>query len=139
MSERATASIIEHFGDIEDPRVEYLVEHKLIDIITIALCAVIAGADNWTEVEQYGHEKQDWFEQSLELAAGIPSHDTLGRVFGLLDPEQLQSSFLNWVQAVYQVTGGQVVPNDGKKLRRSHDRSHDQQAIWMVSAWASEN
>lgn len=139
MSERATASIIEHFGDVEDPRVEYLVEHKLIDIITIALCAVIAGADNWTEVEQYGHEKQDWFERFLELPAGIASHDTFGRVFGQLDPDQLQHSFLNWVQAVYQVTGGQVVPIDGKKLRRSHDRSNDQQAIWMVSAWASDN
>jgi len=139
MSKRATASIVEHFGDIEDPRVEYLVEHKLIDIITIALCAIIAGADNWTEVEQYGQEKQGWFEQILELPAGIASHDTFGRVFGQLDPEQLQSSFLNWVQAVYQVTEGQVVPIDGKKVRRSHDRSHDQQAIWMVSAWASDN
>jgi predicted transposase YbfD/YdcC len=139
MNERPTASIVEHFGDLEDPRVEYLVEHKLIDIITIALCAVIAGADNWTEVVQYGQEKQSWFERFLELPAGIASHDTFGRVFGLLDPDQLQRSFLNWVQAVYQVTGGQVVPIDGKKLRRSHDRSNDQQAIWMVSAWASEN
>ncbi len=66
---------------------EYLVEHKLIDIITIALCAIIAGADNWTEVEQYGQEKQGWFEQFLELPAGIASHDTFGRVFGQLDPE----------------------------------------------------
>jgi predicted transposase YbfD/YdcC len=139
MNERPTASIVEHFGDLEDPRVEYLVEHKLIDIITIALCAVIAGADNWTEVVQYGQEKQSWFERFLELPAGIASHDTFGRVFGLLDPDQLQRSFLNWVQAVYQVTEGQVVPIDGKKLRRSHDRSNDQQAIWMVSAWASEN
>lgn len=139
MNERPTASIVEHFGDLEDPRVEYLVEHKLIDIITIALCAVIAGADNWTEVVQYGQEKQGWFERFLELPAGIASHDTFGRVFGLLDPDQLQRSFLNWVQAVYQVTGGQVVPIDGKKLRRSHDRNNDQQAIWMVSAWASEN
>jgi predicted transposase YbfD/YdcC len=139
MNERPTASIVEHFGDLEDPRVKYLVEHKLIDIITIALCAVIAGADNWTEVVQYGQEKQSWFERFLELPAGIASHDTFGRVFGLLDPDQLQRSFLNWVQAVYQVTGGQVVPIDGKKLRRSHDRSNDQQAIWMVSAWASEN
>ena len=139
MSENPTGSIVAHFGEIEDPRVEYLVEHKLIDIITIALCAVIGGADNWTEVEQYGREKQAWFEGFLELPAGIASHDTFGRVFGQLDPDQLQRSFLNWVQAVYQVTDGQVVPIDGKKLRRSHDRSNDQQAIWMVSAWASDN
>ena len=139
MKKKPTVSIVEHFGDVEDPRVEYLVEHKLIDIITIGLCAVIAGADNWTEVAQYGQEKEAWFKQFLELEAGIPSHDTFGRVFGQMEPEQLQSSFLSWVQAVYQVTEGQVVPIDGKKLRRSHDRSNDQQAVWMVSAWASEN
>ena len=139
MQEQPTASILDHFADVEDPRVEYLIEHKLIDILAIGLCAVIAGADNWTEVEQFGQEKASWFKQFLELGAGIPSHDTFGRVFGQIEPEQFQSSFLNWVRAVYQVTEGQVVPIDGKKLRRSHDRSNDQQAIWMVSAWASEN
>lgn len=139
MTQNPTASILEHFAEVEDPRVEYLVNHQLIDILTIAVCAVIAGADNWTEVAQFGQEKQAWFEQFLELAQGIPSHDTFGRVFAELDPEQFQTSFLNWVQAVFEVTGGQVVPIDGKKLRRSHDRTHDQQAIWMVSAWAAEN
>ena len=139
MSHNPTASILEHFAEVEDPRVEYLVEHRLIDIITIALCAVIAGADNWTEVAQFGQEKQDWLAQFLVLPHGIPSHDTFGRVFAQLDPEQFQSSFLNWVQAVFEVTSGQVVPIDGKKLRRSHDRANDQQAIWMVSAWAAEN
>jgi predicted transposase YbfD/YdcC len=139
MKEQPTANILDHFADIEDPRVDYLVEHKLIDILAIGLCAVIAGADNWTEVEQFGQEKKSWFEQFLELPAGIPSHDTFGRVFGRIEPKQFQNSFLNWVRAVYQVTEGQVVPIDGKKLRRSHDRSNDQQAIWMVSAWASEN
>jgi predicted transposase YbfD/YdcC len=139
MSQNPTASIIEHFSEVEDPRVEYLVDHQLIDIITIALCAVIAGADNWTEVAQFGQEKQAWFAQFLELAHGIPAHDTFGRVFAKLDPEQFQISFLNWVQAVFEVTSGQIVPIDGKKLRRSHDRTNDQPAIWMVSAWAAEN
>jgi len=139
MSQNPTASILEHFAEVQDPRVEYLVDHQLIDIITIALCAVIAGADNWTEVTEFGQGKQDWFAEFLELPHGIPSHDTFGRVFAKLDPEQFQTSFLNWVQAVFEVTGGQVVPIDGKKLRRSHDRTHDRQAIWMVSAWAAEN
>jgi predicted transposase YbfD/YdcC len=139
MSQNPTASILDHFAEVDDPRVEYLVDHQLIEIIAIALCAVIAGADTWTEVADFGREKQDWFEQFLELEHGIPSHDTFGRVFAQLDPQQFQSSFLNWVQAVFEVTGGQVVPIDGKKLRRSHDRSNDRQAIWMVSAWAAEN
>lgn len=133
------ASLIQCFSKVEDPRVEYLVEHKLIDIITIAVCAVIAGADNWVEVEQFGQEKQAWFGQFLELPHGIPSHDTFERVFARLKPEQFQQSFLEWMQAVKVVTKGEVVPIDGKKLRRSHDKSNGQAAIWMVSAWASEN
>jgi predicted transposase YbfD/YdcC len=133
------ASLLKHFSKVEDPRVEYLIEHKLIDILTIAICAVIAGADNWVEVEQYGHEKQEWFAHFLELPHGIPSHDTFGRVFALLNAEQFQSCFLGWVRAVYTQTEGQVVPIDGKKLRRSHDQSNGQAAIHMVSAWASEN
>jgi hypothetical protein len=89
-------SLVDHFSKIDDPRVEYLVDHQLIDIITIAVCAVIAGADNWVEVEQFGHEKQAWFGQFLELAHGIPSHDTFDRVFGLIKPEQFQQCFLDW-------------------------------------------
>ena len=133
------ASLIQYFSKVDDPRVEYLVEHKLIDIITIAVCGVIAGADNWVEVEQFGHEKQDWFGEFLELPNGIPSHDTFERVFGRIKPEQFQQCFLDWMQAVEVVTNGQVVPIDGKKLRRSHDKSNGQAAIHMVSAWASEN
>ena len=139
MNKNPTASIEEYFDEMADPRVEYLVHHQLIDIITIALCAIIAGADTWTEVSQFGKEKQSWFEQFLELEGGIPSHDTFGRFFAKLDPEQFQNCFLKWVQAVFSMTAGQVVPIDGKKLRRSHDRSNDRQAIWMVSAWAAEN
>jgi predicted transposase YbfD/YdcC len=139
MSQNPTSSILEHFSEVEDPRVEYLVDHQLIDIITIALCGIIAGADNWTEVAQFGREKQAWLAEFLSLTHGIPSHDTFGRVFAKLDPQQFQNSFLKWVQAVFEVTGGQVVPIDGKKVRRSHDRTNEQQAIWMVSAWAAEN
>ncbi len=139
MGQNPRASILEHFSEMEDPRIEYLVHHQLIDIITIALCAIIAGADNWTEVAQFGQEKQSWFEQFLKLEGGIPSHDTFGRFFAKLDPEQFQNCFLNWVQSVFAITAGQVVPIDGKKVRRSHDRSNGRQAIWMVSAWAAEN
>jgi len=133
------AGLLKHFSKVKDPRVEYLIEHKFIDILTIAICAVIAGADTWVEVEQFGREKQDWFARFLELPSGIPTHDTFGRVFAQLDAEQFQSCFLGWVQAVYTQTDGQVVPIDGKKLRRSYDPSNGQTAIHMVSAWASEN
>ena len=133
------ASLVQHFSKVDDPRVAYLVEHKLIDILIIAVCAVIGGADTWIEVEQFGHEKQDWFGKFLELPNGIPSHDTFDRVFGRIKPEQFQQCFLDWMQAVEVVTKGQVVPIDGKKLRRSHDKSNGQAAIHMVSAWASEN
>jgi predicted transposase YbfD/YdcC len=133
------ASLIHHFSKVDDPRVAYLVEHKLIDILIIAVCAVIGGADTWIEVEQFGHEKQDWFGKFLELPYGIPSHDTFDRVFARIKPEQFQQCFLDWMQAVEVATKGQVVPIDGKKLRRSHDKSNGQAAIHMVSAWASEN
>jgi predicted transposase YbfD/YdcC len=140
MEEQVTAvSVVAYFSKIDDPRVEYLIKHKLIDIITIAVCGVIAGADNWVEVEQFGHEKQAWFGQFLELPNGIPSHDTFERVFGLIKPEQFQQCFLEWVQAVEVVSKGHLVSIDGKKLRRSHDKSNGQAAIHRVSAWASEN
>lgn len=110
-----------------------------MDIVVIAICAVICGADDWEAVEEFGKAKQDWFEQFLELPHGIPSHDTFRRVFAMLDAEQFQSCFIDWIRAVYKITQGQVVPIDGKKLRRSHDKTIGQAAIHMVSAWALEN
>jgi predicted transposase YbfD/YdcC len=139
VEEFTQASLVQHFSKVEDPRVEYLVKPKLIDIISIAGCGVIAGADNWVEVEQFGHEKQGWFGQFLELPNGIPSHDSFERVFARLKPEQFQQCFLEGMQAVAVVTKGQLGPIEGKKLRRSHDKSNGQAAIQMVSAWASEN
>lgn len=139
MSEMSKATIVDHFRDVEDPRVEYLVQHKLLDIITVAICAVICGADSWVDVETYGRAKQDWLMTFLELPNGIPSHDTFGDVFARLDPEQFQGGFVSWIQAVYEVTQGQVVAVDGKSLRRSHDRAMGKDAISMVSAWASAN
>jgi predicted transposase YbfD/YdcC len=132
------AARTEHFSKVEDPRGDYC-KHKLLDIIMIAVCAVICDADNWVEVESFGKAKQNWFERFLELPHGIPSHDTFGRVFALIDAEQFQTGFLEWVQAFRAVTEGQIIPIDGKKLRRSHDKTIGKEAIHMVSAWASEN
>ena len=129
----------EHFADLEDPRIDRTKLHQLLDIIIIAICAVICGADTWVTVEEFGNAKIDWFRTFLELPNGIPSHDTFGRVFALLDHEQFQRCFVRWVQAISQVTEGEVVALDGKTLRRSKDGALGRAAIHMVSAWASAN
>ena len=132
-------SIEEHFSDITDPRVVGRSDHKLLDIIVIAICAVICGAEGWTDVEQFGEVKEKWLRQYLELPNGIPSHDTFGRVFGQIEAEEFQQSFVNWEQAVFEVTEGQVIAMDGKTLRRSYDRWIGKEAIHMVNAWATTN
>jgi predicted transposase YbfD/YdcC len=138
MSDRPTATIEEHFGNVADPRVPYLVLHPLINILTIALCAIIAGADNWSEVAAFGERRKAWLSRFLDLAQGIPAHDTFSHVFGLLDPVQLQNSFISWVRAVYRGVTGEVVGVDGKNLRHSFDTASGQPMIAMVSAWAAE-
>lgn len=139
MSKQITATIQTHFKDVEDPRRTYLNDHPLINILTIALCGIIAGADSWTDVANFGNQKSDWLSKFLDLKNGIPSHDTFGRVFERLDPEQFRQGFLSWVQAVFEITNGQVIAIDGKQLRRSHDKSNKQKAIHMVTAWATAN
>jgi predicted transposase YbfD/YdcC len=128
---RVDATLTEHFAALEDPRAEHLIEHSLIEIVLVAICGVICGAETWTDIELFGHERQDWLKQFLELKNGIPSHDTFGRVFARIDPDQFQLCFASWVQAVFQVTKGQVVALDGKTVRRSHDRTSDKgRSIW---------
>lgn len=138
MSPKVT-SLSEHFARVADPRVERTKRHVLIDILVIAICAVICGADDWVAVAAFGRAKQSWFQTFLRLPNGIPSHDTFGRVFARLDPQQFQQAFVAWIQAVSELTQGQVVAIDGKKLRRSHDQGLGKQAIVMVSAWATAN
>jgi predicted transposase YbfD/YdcC len=114
-------------------------DHPLLNILVIALCAVIAGAEEWTEVEEFGRSKAEWLSRYLDMSKGIPCHDTFGRVFARLDPEQFQQCFLSLVEGVFVVTAGQVVAIDGKTLRHSYDKAGGKAAIHMVSAWASAN
>jgi len=139
MKLRPKTTIYEHFSDLKDPRVDRTKLHKLIDIITITICAVISGADTWVDIELYGKTKYKWLKKFLELPNGIPSHDTIARVFAKLETEQLQQCFLKWVQSISQVTFGEIVAIDGKTLRHSYDKSSDKAAIHMVSAWATAN
>jgi predicted transposase YbfD/YdcC len=138
-TEPGAGSFIEHFGSLEDPRIDRTKRHELLDIVAITICAVICGADNWVEVEDFGKAKHPWLKTFLSLPNGIPSHDTFGRVFAMLSPDQFAQCFLNWVKAISQLTQGQVVAIDGKTLRRSHDKVNGKGALHMVSAWASEN
>lgn len=139
MEEQVSATLTTHFGNLTDPRVERTKLHPLFDILVIAICAILAGADNWEDIADFGRAKQTWFQTFLELPNGIPSHDTFNRVFARLDPQEFRASFLSWIKAVSVLLGGQVVAMDGKILRRSHDRGLGQAAIDMVSAWACAN
>lgn len=132
-------SLVEHFGSLEDPRVVGRTRHKLMDIILIAICGTICNADNWVDIEAFGHAKEEWLRTFLELPNGIPSHDTFGRVFALIDTEQFQACFHAWVQAAVSLTEKQVVAIDGKTARRTHDREAGRSSLHMISAWATEN
>lgn len=139
MTEPGTAAIRDYFSQLTDPRVDRTKYHPLVNIVTIAICAVICGAESWVDIEMYGKSKRDWLAGFLDLSHGIPSHDTFGRVFARIDPEEFQGCFLAWIQTVFTVTAGQVIALDGKQLRRSHDQANGKAAIYMVSAWAAAN
>ncbi len=131
-------SVESFFENIHDPRYHNK-RHKLIDILLIAICAVVAGADTYEQIENFGKKRKYWLSKFLSLPRGIPSHDTFGRVFEKMIPNEFQNSFMRWIESVSEITKGQVIAIDGKTLRRSHDRLNDKKAIHMISAWASSN
>ena len=139
MSARHPASILTHFASLPDPRRERRRLHRLLDLVAIALCAVIAGCDDWVEVAAYGRQKRDWLKTFLPLPHGIPSHDTFSRVFSLLDPHAFQRCFTRWIEALQTATGGKLVAIDGKTLRHSFDTAAGTSALHLVSAWAAQN
>lgn len=139
MAEEPLGSIRMHFSKLEDPRLDRQKLHQLMDIIVIAICAVICGAETWVDIANFGQARKEWFQKFLELPNGIPSHDTFGRVFSRLNAAAFEACFFDWVSAVNQITSGQVIAIDGKELRRSVDSVLGQKAIHLVSAWASEN
>ncbi len=136
MAKEEERSIVAQFAEVCDPRGTLGVRHSLETILTIALCGVLCGADTWVEIEGFGTAKADWFATFLELPHGIPSHDTFGRVFSALDPEQFEDCFRSWTQGIAGVLGAQVIALDGQTLRRAHDAG--ERPLQVVSAWASE-
>lgn len=131
-------SLVKHFTDIKDPRVERTKKHQLPDILVIAILAIIGGAQGWEEIENYGISKQKWLKEFLELPNGIPSDDTFRRLFEFIDPEALHRCFLRWIETLVNDMGGEIVPIDGKTIRGSYDRTQGKSALHVISAWASE-
>jgi len=133
------AGIARYFNDLEDPRVDRTKRHSLTDMIFIAICAVICGADGWVQIELFGNGKLKWFRTFMDLEHGIPSHDTFGRVFAALDPDQFERCFRRWIAALADRKRGRLVALDGKAIRRSLDKAAGKAAIHMVSAWCQSN
>jgi hypothetical protein len=133
---RAELSILHHFRKLKDPRRVHGRLHLLHDVVAIAICAIIAGAQDWQEVVTFGHKRLDWLKRFLKLPNGIPSHDTFERVFDLINPKMFQACFRSWVEALREVLSIKHVAIDGKTLRSS--ATGELKALHLVSAWATE-
>jgi len=139
MDGTATKGMLRAFAELKDPRMNRTKRHSLGDILAIAICAVICGANGWTQVAKFGRCKIKWFRTFLELPNGIPSHDTFGRVFAALDPRAFESGFMKWIAGLATASAGRLIAIDGKTLRRSLDAANGKAAIHLVSAWCAAN
>jgi predicted transposase YbfD/YdcC len=133
------ASVMDYLARVPDPRMERTRAHPLVNILVIALVAVLCGADSFTSIEAFGRSKKEFLATLLDLKSGIPSHDTFGRVFAMLEPAAVQEAFRAWVASLVEVTKGEVVAIDGKTLRRSFRDAGNKTFVHMVSAWAANN
>jgi predicted transposase YbfD/YdcC/predicted DNA-binding protein (UPF0251 family) len=138
MPKKLSARIQDHFVELTDPRRRKVV-YPLINVVTIAICAVICGADDFVSIAEYGRKKRKWLSQFLDLSSGIPSHDRFNAILGALKPAEFEACLLSWITALHEITAGQIVAIDGKTLRRSFDAASSKSAIHMVSAWATAN
>ena len=122
-----------YFAETEDPQINRTKKHKLEDIRLIAIFGVIVGANDWVNIEYFGKAKEEWPKQHIELANGIPSHDTFGRVFQQIEPAQIMRCFIEWIISIQTVTAGEVMAIDGKTIQRSYDRQEGKKAIHMIN------
>ena len=119
MDSREIVLLTKQFTRLTDPRVDRTKRHELIDVIAIAICTVVCGADSWVDAELFGKSKKEWLRGFLALPNGIPSHDTFGRVFAKLDTQRFERCFIDWVRGVSELTDGGIVSIDSKTVRRS--------------------
>ena len=139
MNVDAPRSLLRAFSKLKDPRMDRTKKHSFADILAIAICAVVCGADGWVQVAHFGRCKEKWFKTFLDLPNGIASHDTFGRVFAMLDPKAFEECFMKWITALATVSPGRLVAIDGKTIRRSLDLANGKAAIHMISAWCQAN
>jgi len=137
MPKHPKLSLIEHFKDLPDPRVNRTKDHELIDVLTIAICTLLCAGESFNDMEDFGQAKEEWFKTFLSLRNGIPSHDTFNRVFAALDPQAFGECFMAWTQSLRTAVAQEIVALDGKALRRALDA--DQNSKVIVSAWAQSN
>jgi predicted transposase YbfD/YdcC len=134
--EKKDTSIVGHFAELPDPRIDRTKRHKLVDIITIAICSTLSLGEIWDAMEEFGQAHEQWLREFLELPNGIPSHDTFNRVFSHIDPDEFRTCFISWVKSLEPTFDGEIIAVDGKTVRGSRDKSNENKAIHMVSAWA---
>jgi predicted transposase YbfD/YdcC len=138
VSKTKSARIQDHFAELTDPR-RRKVTYPLINVVVIAVCAVICGADDFVAIAEFGEKKRHWFREFLDLRNGIPSHDRFNAILAAIKPAEFEKCLLSWITALHEITDGQVIAIDGKTLRRSFDAASSKSAIHMVSAWATAN
>ena len=138
MPTNTSVRIQDHFANLTDPR-RRKVLYPLVNVVTIAVCAVICGADDFVAIAKFGRAKREWLSQFLDLTDGIPSHDRFNAILAAIKPAEFEACLLSWITALHEITGGQLVAIDGKTLRRSFDAATSKSAIHMVSAWATAN
>ena len=132
-------SLISHFSVLRDPRRNCGKLHRLDKILVISVCAILSGAESWVEVEEFGESNSEWLSTFVDMENEVPSHDTFGRVFGLLDPDEFQGCFIRWVETLRSHVDREIVAIDGKTLRGSFDKANNELPFHIVSAWANEN
>ena len=138
VADQAESSLLHHFAHLSDPRATHTCRHRLTDVLLIALCAVLGGADSWDAIALFGHSKRDWFARFLELPNGIPSHHTFRRVFDRLAPQPLQRALVAWLHHLSETLGVKHIAIDGKTLRHSGGGASPLGRLHLVSAWATE-
>lgn len=139
MTSQGSASFEQHFQDLKDPRVERTRKHPLINVVFMAVCGILSGANSVAGIHEFAIDRRSWFARYLDLTNDVPSEDTFGRVLARLDPAAFEKCLLKWIQAVQELTTDRVIAIDGKTLRGSYDHERGRAAIHMVSAWAAEN